>query len=196
LTVDSEECHRVTSLTQPVSRPSCELGTCKHASRTLTTVPRRRVDCVQLQSGNTTWENTQLHRTGTQEKVLRIERRMCERHPDTKAMLLIRTVPLAYCLEDTQIRKLRAWLRFQKGKTEQPGLEVMLWSCVREVLCANFRQHTGYPDWGFSWFSSLHPEKCRDSILIRPQQFPYKFFPIHLSSHHPTVYSLYTEKRL
>jgi hypothetical protein len=37
--------------------------------------------------------------------------------------------------------------------------------CIREVPGLNLGPQTGYPDWGFSWFSSLPPNKCWDSTL-------------------------------
>jgi hypothetical protein len=47
---------------------------------------------------------------------------------------------------------------------------------------------TAYPDWGFSWFSSVLPGKCRDSTLklghdhFLPNHF--QFIIIQLSSYH------------
>jgi hypothetical protein len=36
---------------------------------------------------------------------------------------------------------------------------------IREVPGSNLGPETDYPDWGFSWFSSVFPGKCRDSTL-------------------------------
>jgi hypothetical protein len=36
---------------------------------------------------------------------------------------------------------------------------------IQEVLGSNLFSETGYPDWGFSWFSSVPPDKFRDITL-------------------------------
>jgi hypothetical protein len=54
---------------------------------------------------------------------------------------------------------------------------------------------TVYPDWGFSWHSSVPPGKCRDSNLNRPRPLPSKSFAIHhLLILLLTLYNLVTEK--
>jgi hypothetical protein len=37
---------------------------------------------------------------------------------------------------------------------------------IPEALGSNFGRDTGYPDWGFMWFSSVTPGKCRDGTSI------------------------------
>jgi hypothetical protein len=44
---------------------------------------------------------------------------------------------------------------------------------VREVPGCNFDPDTGCPGWGFSWYSPVHPGKCRP--------LPSRFFPMHYS---------------
>lgn len=46
-----------------------------------------------------------------------------------------------------------------------------------------------YPDGAFSWFDSFCLEKFRDIIWIKPRQLPYKCFPIHFWSYHPTLFT-------
>jgi hypothetical protein len=36
---------------------------------------------------------------------------------------------------------------------------------TREVPGSNLGPETSYLDLGFSWFSSVHPDECRDSTL-------------------------------
>jgi hypothetical protein len=36
---------------------------------------------------------------------------------------------------------------------------------IREGTGSNFDLETGYPDLGFSWFSSVPPCECRDNTL-------------------------------
>jgi hypothetical protein len=60
------------------------------------------------------------------------------------------------------------------------------------------RPGPGYPDWGFSWFSSLLAGECRDNTLDYARPLPSIFFPTHysLSSNHSTLYSLsYSQRR-
>jgi hypothetical protein len=42
---------------------------------------------------------------------------------------------------------------------------LVLLLCIREVPGSNLGPETGYPDWDFSWFFSVPPEKFRDSTL-------------------------------
>jgi hypothetical protein len=54
-------------------------------------------------------------------------------------------------------------------------------TCIREVLGSNLILDTGYPCWGFSWFSLAPPGKCRNgtsgrnSFLLNVFQFIYRF---------------------
>jgi hypothetical protein len=43
------------------------------------------------------------------------------------------------------------------------------------------RPATGYPDWGFPWFSSTPQIKCRDCTSIIPQPLPSKSFKMNNS---------------
>jgi hypothetical protein len=53
---------------------------------------------------------------------------------------------------------------------------------IRDVPGSNLGPETGCPDRGLSWFSSVPPGKCRDSILkIRPRPIPSKSFSIRHS---------------
>jgi hypothetical protein len=61
------------------------------------------------------------------------------------------------------------------------GVAVTLWTRIREILGPNLARNPGYPDWDFSFFSSVPPDKCRDSIWIRPRLLPSKYFPVHHS---------------
>jgi hypothetical protein len=55
---------------------------------------------------------------------------------------------------------------------------------IREVLVSNLGSVTGYPAWGFSWFSSVRPGEYLDSSLKRRHDLfllhPFQFI-IHLS---------------
>jgi hypothetical protein len=54
--------------------------------------------------------------------------------------------------------------------------------CIREVLGSNFGWGICYPEWAFSWFFSVLPGRCRNTISIMPQTLPYEPFVIHHSS--------------
>lgn len=41
---------------------------------------------------------------------------------------------------------------------------------------------TGYPEWDFSWFSSVLPRKFLNSVPVSPRPFPFRYFPIYHSS--------------
>jgi hypothetical protein len=58
------------------------------------------------------------------------------------------------------------------------GLQI----CIQEVLASNLGMDTSYPDWGFSWFSSVPTGIYLDNTSIRSQPFPSKSFPTHYSS--------------
>jgi hypothetical protein len=52
---------------------------------------------------------------------------------------------------------------------------------IREVQDSNFYSEIGYPNWGFSWFFSVPPSKCRGSTVIklghdRILPYPFQFF--------------------
>jgi hypothetical protein len=64
-------------------------------------------------------------------------------------------------------------------------------TCSRKMLHSNL--YRDYPDWRFSWVSSVSPGKCRDLTYVILQKLPSQFFPIHRSSvHHPLLYDLDT----
>lgn len=58
----------------------------------------------------------------------------------------------------------------------------MLWNCIQKVLRSNLRRQTFYPDWPFSWFSSV--VKAHDAIVSQYgyNSFLFIFFLIHDSS--------------
>jgi hypothetical protein len=59
---------------------------------------------------------------------------------------------------------------------------------IREVPGSNLCPETGYPDWDFSWFSSVPPGECHDSILKLGRFLPNPFqLIIHLSPYHSTL---------
>jgi hypothetical protein len=65
--------------------------------------------------------------------------------------------------------------------------------CIQEVLGSNLGPETGYPDCGFSWFSSVLTGKLWDSTLKLGHDpfLPHPFqFIIHLSPLHSTLYNL------
>lgn len=85
----------------------------------------------------------------------------------------------------TRNRKLYlAWCIF----TEQVGLELPLWACIREGLGSSPRRDTGYPGWVFLC-SSLVPLGNSTSTRPRP-------FIIHQPSYHQTLCSLDTGSHL
>jgi hypothetical protein len=61
---------------------------------------------------------------------------------------------------------------------------------ILEVPSSNLCPETGYPDVGFSWFSSISPSKW-GSILIRPLPLSSIYFPIYYSSYYPKLYIAY-----
>jgi hypothetical protein len=48
-----------------------------------------------------------------------------------------------------------------------------------KVLSSSIGHDNWYPDWGFSWFSSVLAGKCRDSTSASLWPLPFKPFPIH-----------------
>jgi hypothetical protein len=64
---------------------------------------------------------------------------------------------------------------------------------IREVPRSNLGPETGYPNWGFSWFSSVPPGECRDrSLKLSHDRFlpnPFQFI-IQLPHFHLTLFSL------
>jgi hypothetical protein len=71
---------------------------------------------------------------------------------------------------------------------------------IREFPGSNFGPETGYPDWRFSWFSSVPSGKCCDSTLklghdsFLPRPFKYT---IYVGPYHPFIrlyINLITEK--
>jgi hypothetical protein len=50
--------------------------------------------------------------------------------------------------------------------------------CLLEFLGSNLGRDTGYSDWRFSWFCSVHRDKCWDSFSIRPHPLPFKSLQI------------------
>jgi hypothetical protein len=62
---------------------------------------------------------------------------------------------------------------------------------IREVPRSNLCPDMSYPDWRFSWVSSVPPGKCRDSKLGHDRFLPHPFqFIIHLSPFHSTLCNL------
>jgi hypothetical protein len=43
--------------------------------------------------------------------------------------------------------------------TEEVGIPIMYQSSIWEVLSSDLSSNTGYPECGFSWFSSIPPSK-------------------------------------
>jgi hypothetical protein len=73
---------------------------------------------------------------------------------------------------------------------EQVTVAVTFYIYIMEVFGSNLIRKFGYPDWGFSWFSSTSPEKCRDISLLGPDHsLPNAFQVIH----HSELHSLYIE---
>lgn len=46
------------------------------------------------------------------------------------------------------------------------GVADTLWPCISNVQGSNLDRVTGYPDRGFSLFSSLSPTECRPSVIL------------------------------
>jgi hypothetical protein len=70
--------------------------------------------------------------------------------------------------------------------------------CIQEVPGSNLNPETGYPDWGFSWFSSIPTGECQDSALKLGHDCfllnPFQFI-IHLSQYFMQYYIVWvTEK--
>jgi hypothetical protein len=83
------------------------------------------------------------------------------------------------------------WTDICESFTEHRGRVVLRRIWV--VLASNLGLETGYLDRGSSWFSSVPPDKCRDSALNLDHN---RFLPnplhfvIHLSPFHSTLHSL------
>jgi hypothetical protein len=64
---------------------------------------------------------------------------------------------------------------------------------IREAPGSSLGSESGYPDGGFSWFSSVPPSEFKDSTLVlgHDRFLPNPFqFNIRLSLFHLTLYSL------
>jgi hypothetical protein len=77
-------------------------------------------------------------------------------------------------------RKLSGRTRPVRRNLELPS-QVILYTCIREMLDSNLGRDNGYADWGCLRFSSVLPGKFLNSTSIRPRQLPSKSFPIHYS---------------
>jgi hypothetical protein len=58
---------------------------------------------------------------------------------------------------------------------------------ILEVPGSNLSQETGYPDWGFSWFSSVLPGNCRDSTLNQARTAFFHILSIWSFTYHPFI---------
>jgi hypothetical protein len=75
--------------------------------------------------------------------------------------------------------------------TKHRGRVVNILLRIREVPGLNLGQESGYPDWGFWWFSSVPTGQCRDSTLNLGHRFlpnPFQFMFL-ASIFHSTLYS-------
>jgi hypothetical protein len=64
------------------------------------------------------------------------------------------------------------------ASTEQVDVAVTLHSCIREMHGSTPRRGISYPDWGFSWLSSVPPGKSWN----RPRLFLSEPFRVHHTS--------------
>jgi hypothetical protein len=47
---------------------------------------------------------------------------------------------------------------------EHDGVKAVFWTSILELYVLNFCYRTGYFDSGFSWISSIPPDKCWDIV--------------------------------
>jgi hypothetical protein len=68
----------------------------------------------------------------------------------------------------------------------QLSQQVRVLACIPEVPGFNLGRFTGYPDWGFSWFSSVIPVNAG----VVPQTLPRPLFsrPFQLFTNHPAIW--------
>jgi hypothetical protein len=59
---------------------------------------------------------------------------------------------------------------------------------IREIPSSNLGPKTGYPSWGFSWFSSAPPGQYLEFGHVRFLPYPTQFV-VHLSSFHSTLHT-------
>jgi hypothetical protein len=61
------------------------------------------------------------------------------------------------------------------------SVSYFLFFLVRKFSGSNLSPETGCPDWGYSWFSSVHPGKCRNRTLNQATSASVHslFHPIH-----------------
>jgi hypothetical protein len=73
-----------------------------------------------------------------------------------------------------------SFTRWSRGTTQD---------CILEVFGSILGRDIGHSEWNFWWFSSVLPEKFRDSTSLRPQQLPSKSFqhPYSTTVLHPTL---------
>jgi hypothetical protein len=116
-----------------------------------------------------------------------VQSRQLSEHPDFRS-------PHRAC------RSIASWwiifvLTRTKSLTAKPNV-VVEWLAflfrIREVLGSNIGLETGYPDWGFSWFSSVPPGKCLANTLNLATTTSFHILSYHysLSFSHSTLYNL------
>jgi hypothetical protein len=76
---------------------------------------------------------------------------------------------------------------------QQDNLELMRWTCIREVLDSNHARTPANQIEVLSWLSLVNSAICKENTYIRPRPLPSKNFPIRQSSCHPKLHSLETE---
>jgi hypothetical protein len=69
-----------------------------------------------------------------------------------------------------------------QGKEMREGSEFTGdWLALCQRYMSITRRYTGYPNWGYSWSSSVPPGKFWDSVQIRPRPLPFTSSEIHYS---------------
>jgi hypothetical protein len=63
--------------------------------------------------------------------------------------------------------------------TEQVGMAVPLYTCIREISGSNLDWHTVHTDWELSCFFSFSPGKFIDSTSLRRRPVPSDSFPLN-----------------
>jgi hypothetical protein len=60
-------------------------------------------------------------------------------------------------------------------------------SCIETVLDLNLKQENGYSDCSFSWFFSIHPEKCWDSTSNYAAAVSFNILFTSVSANHKII---------
>jgi hypothetical protein len=112
-------------------------------------------------------------------RVARPGNRACagESEPKTTSLMLPAEMDQVDCLHEYSTWQIRYFYSFHRTSWSRCFTRLLR---TREVPGSNLGLETGYPDWGFSWFSSVPPGNRRVSIALNWTTIA--FFRMHSNS--------------